>query len=420
MDLSLRPRRSKTSRQPLSPLGKPSVPSISAVSPCRASSLLRGSVKSLAIGTLGSVGTEGSTIHEESVAEVTVSLSRSSCFSSKSPRQSTPIRMGDDAESQDTSTAKDSYAQFLDSYQHHQPLGMGDDVSFTDPYLDFSTRRSKIPNLRHGLIIEEPLDDFMTAYTSPENVAVEFDILLSPKPLKITKGQVVSRPPTSDPDSNKRILRDRQERNYWRTVVTNRTVALGTLHRQTAEAFLSLGHAHMRLGEFHEAMSAFQSCCKISQDLDGPTHLSVGRALDAFGLAALRCKQGGASYLIQAKAALEEAFAIRFHSLGVWHVDTVETFNKIASVYLHLGRLEEAREAYKEVYLVRKAIYGANHPSVAISAHGLANVYLKLKKYEESLRFFQVAITVYQNMRLPKNHPTVTRLLNDRKRLEYI
>jgi hypothetical protein len=105
--------------------------------------------------------------------------------------------------------------------------------------------------------------------------------------------------------------------------------------------------------------------------------LSVGRALDAYGLAALRSLKTHAR-LRQAKSALDEAFAIRFHQLGVWHVDTVETFNKIASVHLHMGNFREACRAYEEVYLVRKAIFGMKHPSVAISAHSLANVHLKL------------------------------------------
>ena len=258
----------------------------------------------------------------------------------------------------------------------------------------------------------------MTAYTSPGDLAIDFDDLITPKPIKFTKAKVkILRPNLESPETLERLRIAQQEQSYWTGVVNNRSATLGTLHRHTAEAFLSLGHAHMRLNNYSEAMSSFQSSCKIFKALDGPTHVSVGRALDAFGLAALRCKQGGATYLIQAKTALEEAFAIRFHSLGVWHVDTVETFNKIASVYLHMGRLMEASLAYKEVYLVRKAIYGVNHPSVAISAHGLANVYLRMKQPEQSLLYFDVALGIYRSMHLPKGHPTVARLLNDRKRL---
>lgn len=399
-------------------MGSCSSPSVGVVSPRRAASLLRGSVKSLATGSRGSL-----VVNDDSVAEVTVSLSRSSGFSSHSPRSELRMRNWDEDVSQGSGNASNTHCHspFQDAFQQHPPLGLGNDNSFADPYLDHSTRRRKRDRVPHRSSVncDEPLEDFMTAYTSPEPCALDFDQLVSPQKITITKARVKSLIPAS-PKSQERLIRDQQQEKYWSSIVISRTKNYGTMHRQTAEALLLLGHAHMRLNKFQAAMAVFQSSCKIFKTLDGPTHLSVGRALDAYGLAALRYKQTGTSHLIQAKNALEEAFAIRFHSLGVWHVDTVETFNKIASVYLHLGRLEEAAHAYHEVFLVRKAIYGSNHPSVAISAHGLANVYLRLQQPQESLRFFRVAMDVYDNMRLPKDHPTVTRLLNDLERMEQL
>jgi hypothetical protein len=417
MDVSLRPRRSKTSRMPLNPPGKGTLPDASSegVSPRRASSILKGSVKLLASGRLGTGQENGGNgyYYDESLAEITVSLSKSSFLSSEHSSKSRPttginknrIRAGDAEEaSQDSSANNKSYAQFLDSFEK-QPLPLG-----ISPISKSESCEGA------GAFAEEPFDDFVTAYDSPEDFGLEFDDLITSKPLKFTKVKVRKlrpAPASSCPKADERLRCARLEQSYWNNVVNNRQMTLGTLHRQTAEAFLSLGHAHMRVNnDCMEAMSAFQSSYKIFKAVDGPTHLSVGRALDAFGLAALKCK-----HWIQAKTALEEAFAIRFHSLGVWHVDTVETYNKIAAIYLHMGRLVEAADAYKEVYLVRKAIYGVNHPSVAISAHGLANVYLKLNQPAESLQHFDVALGVYRSMHLPKSHPTVARLLNDRKRL---
>ena len=119
-----------------------------------------------------------------------------------------------------------------------------------------------------------------------------------------------------------------------------------------------------------------------------------------------------------AQRLLEQAFAVRVHHLGVWHADTVETYNKLASVQLHLGQVREAAKAYREVFLVRRAIFGPDHPSVAISAHSLANCYYKLRRVQESLKYYQIALTVYETMGLPYRHPTVATLLKDRSRLE--
>ena len=88
----------------------------------------------------------------------------------------------------------------------------------------------------------------------------------------------------------------------------------------------------MKAGEYREAMGTFQSSGTIWKALDGPTHLSVGRALDAYGLAALQ-HPTKAGALVPAKRALEKASAIRFHTLGAWHIDTVETYKVDCCVF---------------------------------------------------------------------------------------
>ena len=61
---------------------------------------------------------------------------------------------------------------------------------------------------------------------------------------------------------------------------------------------------------------------------------------------------------------------------------------------------------------------GANHPAVGVSAHGLANVYVRMQRPKEAHEYFRIALDIYKGMHLPKNHPTVTRLLNDRRQLK--
>jgi tetratricopeptide (TPR) repeat protein len=121
--------------------------------------------------------------------------------------------------------------------------------------------------------------------------------------------------------------------------------------------------------------------------------------------------------LQRARRLLEQAFAIRRRHLGVWHVDTVETYNKLASVHLHLGELQQACDAYQQVFAVRRAVFGCQHPSVAIAAHALANAYYKMRLAKESLRWYQTALKIYEQMQLSYQHPTVAKLLKDRSRI---
>ena len=149
--------------------------------------------------------------------------------------------------------------------------------------------------------------------------------------------------------------------------------------------------------------------------------MAFARVVDSIGMAWSRVSQDEDSdHCHKAMAALEEAFQIRYELLGHWHPDCVETLNKIASVHLHLREYSEACEAYYEVFHVRLAIFGKDHPSVAIAAHALGNVLLKLASTEDAANFFQIAVEIYERMKLPNKHPAVTRLMRDYKRLDRI
>jgi hypothetical protein len=389
MDAGMRPRRSQASQMKRCTGKSIGCGEISSSQPRG----IRPSVKSLARGTL-----------DEGLTSLTVSLS------ARSSPQDTRFSMG-------SMLSADASFVFLDSHSQEEDSH--------DAYL--GRRRRRTVKQEPPIPRCQDFDDHVTACTSPETTTTSASPPRSPG----RSSSLMHASFPNSPDVPARASYSRydsanvsnsttavsKEQTYWKSIVMARTMTYGTKHRQTAEAFFTLGHAYMRMHDYREAMGAFQSATKIWKALEVPTHLSVGRALDAYGLAALRYQKSGAS-LRQAKAALDEAFAIRFHHLGVWHVDTVETYNKIASVQLHMGKLSEACKAYEEVYFVRKAIFGVNHPSVAISAHALANVHLKLAQPEDSFRYYKIAFEIYKSMHLPSNHPTVARLLSDRKRLE--
>jgi tetratricopeptide (TPR) repeat protein len=203
--------------------------------------------------------------------------------------------------------------------------------------------------------------------------------------------------------------------------------------RKAADLHFHLGQAYMKNAQYDLAMEHFSTAQTQWQHIHrSQHHVAVARALDAMGLALLRqaqppsasskqpsdTKTPDRAVLSKAQQVLQQAFAIRFHQLGVWHVDTVETYNKLASVHLHMGELREACHAYHQVFLVRRAIFGGHHPSVAISAHSLANVYYKMQMNPESLKWYATALKIYrEDLHLSHSHPTVAKLLKDRSRL---
>ena len=250
------------------------------------------------------------------------------------------------------------------------------------------------------------------------------------------------------------------EIRYWRQRLQYAKKHHGNVHSSTADAYFNLGRAQMNLSpnnstqnreayfdsnslpsrhrkeapsqqkhRYDLAIENLTIAHGIWERRHGPEHLAVGRALDSLALAIVkranhnRATSGASSAAIKedlryARRLLEQAFSVRVHHLGVWHVDTVETYNKLAGVLLHLGLLSEACRAYREVFLVRRAIFGTRHPSVAISAHAIANVHYKKANIKESLAWYKASLEVYEGMGLSYRHPAVSQLLKDQSRLE--
>lgn len=349
-----------------------------------------------------------------------------------------------------TTSADDSFFHALESFSSHEDEH--EDEQSNDPYLGRRRRRRRQAPQQQQYVVSDRFDDYLnscntlcqppepdfdfvsassTYATSTKYKSTTLMSMAFPSDLRVPS--IISKPIRESPN----VLLDdddddvseaqvtltkikQKEQTYWNTVLTARKMTHGIVHGQTAQAFMYLGNSHMRGGDYPQATKAFESACHIYKILDGPHTLSVAGSLDSIGLAALRWSRKNTITLHNAQEVLGEAFAIRFALLGPWHVDTVETYNKMASVHLHLKEFREAAKAYEEVHSVRAAIFGENHPSVAIAAHSLANVYLKLSQHDLSYHYYNVALDVYKHMQLPTDHPTVARLLRDRKRLERV
>ena len=301
---------------------------------------------------------------------------------------------------------------------------------------------------RWNISLDESLEDYMTAKESTSIVSTEdepptpeYDPRCSwsmalPKnsdnELKIPRVRVsVTCYDDDDDDHRHQRIRSvspptqnfeyntQEELTYWNAIVTTRIMNYGRMHNMTAEAFMEQGHASLRAKQYREALESFKSARRIWKAKHGERHLTVAKASDGIGMAYLRSPKTREN-LNHARKNLDHAFTIRYHELGPWHVDTVDSYNKIAGVYLHLSQYNAALKAYEQVFLVRKAIFGEDHPSVAVSAHALANVHFHLSDIKESLYYYNVALEIYTQMHLDMNHPTVARLLHDRKRLDRV
>jgi tetratricopeptide (TPR) repeat protein len=127
--------------------------------------------------------------------------------------------------------------------------------------------------------------------------------------------------------------------------------------------------------------------------------------LDALGVA----ESGGASAsadkagLLIGLQDLRKCFKIRCDELGPWHVDTVETMNKISNIYMKLKWFPRAKHGFFEVLTMRTAIFGEQHPSVAVAAQSLGMAHLKMHEEEQAKAYLLQALNIFALCGLAKH-----------------
>jgi tetratricopeptide (TPR) repeat protein len=235
-----------------------------------------------------------------------------------------------------------------------------------------------------------------------------------------------------------------RERDYWIEALEARIVQHGQPNKSThnkttttsihtsylvrvvkpndgiANCLMHLGHAHLRCEEYSDALSVYKSCVRIRRHLCGNVNtLSVARALDKVGLAASFLSTSAETdqstheneNLEWARVALQEALQIRVDQLGPHHIDSVETLNNLAGVYLHKREWRAALQAYREVLMVRAAVHGPTHPSVAVTLQSLGNVLLRMGHGETAIQHYQAALILYRDiLHLDDAHFSIQRI----------
>jgi len=302
-----------------------------------------------------------------------------------------------------------------------------DDVKSNDPYLDGGNRRtmtsqqdnerSSTPTRLPSTAVHLDFSDSCSSSIDQPKDAIDLSMVHIEVP-KQSQTQHVSTVADRSRISSE-LLKAQHERNYWNMIVSNRIHSHSAIHPSTAQALMQLGHSHSRCNEPNEALKVFKSAVRIFRKLYGENDLCVASALNKFGLVACRFPENK-EYLILSMKALKQAFAIRYATLGPHHIDTVDSLNNIAGVYLQVQNYESARKAYYEVWMVRKELLGKYHPSVGVASQSLANVHLKMSQTSHASTFFRIAHDIFRRNHLAPENPTMIRLQADMIRLERI
>ncbi len=68
---------------------------------------------------------------------------------------------------------------------------------------------------------------------------------------------------------------------------------------------------------------------------------------------------------------------------------TAVAYNNIASVYMDLGKVDDALNYYYKSLAINETILGKGHPDTAISYNGIADAYHLKGDYHNALKYYR-------------------------------
>ena len=191
-----------------------------------------------------------------------------------------------------------------------------------------------------------------------------------------------------------------KQRQFWQLRVLKESVEHGASSLPVAQMLMHLGEAQLNLNQYEPALASYQSALQVFTAVHGDNHVSVAKSLDKIGFAQCRTHQN----LDFALKCLQEAYQIRKEELGQDHVDTVDTLNNLAGVYLNMGSFEKATRDYLLVLDYRLAIFGHDHPSVAVTSFTVGSILMQfMDKPERAEKYLKFSLGVYEKLGLGKS-----------------
>lgn len=97
-------------------------------------------------------------------------------------------------------------------------------------------------------------------------------------------------------------------------------------------------------------------------------------------------KQG--DMLEEAQNLCEQALASSEEIFGHDHVDTLETANRLGTIYLERKKLEEAEQMYKRALTARERVLGPDHTRTLETANNLGVLYEEQGKFEDAEQIY--------------------------------
>lgn len=147
------------------------------------------------------------------------------------------------------------------------------------------------------------------------------------------------------------------------------------------------GEVRAQLGLGAEAESLHREGVRWAALVFGPTHSTVGRALERLGEAQLEAQRLEASV-----GTLTEARAKLVAVLGEDDMDVSRADDYLGRAYMLLGRYDESRASLERVLAARERVWGAGHPFALGVHNSLGVMFRDAENYPEAIRHLRIAV----------------------------
>ena len=183
-----------------------------------------------------------------------------------------------------------------------------------------------------------------------------------------------------------RLERHRDGRRWSRLAKATRSAVPDPLGLHRAQSLQDRAAVEMSAGEYDEARAALEQAKAIREKALGPEHPSVATTAADLGNALRRLGRYDASTRLH-----ERALAIREQALGREHPDVGQSLASLGNAHFERAEHDEAAAKYRAGLGILERALGAEHPNVA-------RVSLNLAHAERARRNYPVAREIYERV----------------------
>ena len=161
------------------------------------------------------------------------------------------------------------------------------------------------------------------------------------------------------------------------------------------------------LDQPREGERAIQEALRIDRSRGAPGQVDVARDLEALGKVLTGSKDYG-----RARAAYNEALAIRLRRQGETHPLAFQDLNELGSIAYLQGDNEGAERYFRQVLPLAEQVLGKKHTEYALALNNVARMEIERRAYGPAVPRLREAVAIQEGARGPRTGELVLPLLN--------